>query len=321
MRLLRFYINLFLIGFLTLGQQVKCETGIRGTRQQNAAGYKSISRYEDGFIAVGTDGRIDRISTSGRVTKSEKFPGEKFNCVFTDDKLTIIAGDRGLLLISSENGKFGRVESNTRENINSITLFRGLIVAATDKGIIISGRADQSFTRTSLPVKGNIVSVSARESDCYGVTDEGEIIHTTDGKKWNITDFNKVYSGFYKTSYFTKILVTENRIAIAGKHNDGSPVFMLSTKGNVWTERPLIYTDDQGYNNILEESPNELIYIDTEDQFYMVCNKGRVFQLPSCNHCNKLAVVSEENLLGISYNENVLMIVGENFIIRPINLK
>ncbi len=288
---------------------------------QNSGGYSAIARYEDGFIATGTDGRIDRISISGAITKSERFPGEKFNCIISRDKMIIAAGDRGTLLISNENGIFHKIDSNTSENINSLSLFRGLIIAVTDHGEIISGDGKGFFKKTRLPLKGNIVSVSARESDCFGVSDEGEIIRSTDGIKWDIIDFNKVYSGYYKTCYFTKVLVTDNRIAIIGIHNDGSPVLMLSTQGNVWTERPLIYTDDQGYKNILEDSANDIIYNDSEDQFYLVCDKGKAMQLPACNQCNKLAEISTENLEGISLKDNILMIVGENFLIKAISLK
>jgi hypothetical protein len=289
--------------------------------KQDSGGYKAIARYEDGFIAAGTDGRIDRITVSGAVIKSEKFPGEKFNCIISDGKKVIAGGDRGILLLSFEKGIFRKVDSNTKENINSLSLFRGIIIAGTDHGEIISGDGEGSFKRTRLPLKGNIVSVSARESDCFGVSDEGEIIHSVDGIKWDIIDFNKVYSGYYKTSYFTKVLVTDNRIAITGIHNDGSPVLILSTLGNVWTERPLIYTDDQGYKNVLEETPNDIIYNDSEDQFYLACSKGKVMQLPACNQCNKLAVISEENLMGISFNDNTIVIVGGNFLIKAVSLK
>jgi len=288
---------------------------------QNSSGYKAVARYKEGFIAAGADGRIDRITISGSVTKSEIFPGEKFNCIISYDKIIVAAGDRGSLFSSDETGIFRKVDSNTGENINSLSFFRGFIIGVTDHGEIISGDGKGPFKKIKLTLKGNIVSVSARESNCFGVTDEGEIIRTTDGIKWDIIDFNKVYSGYYKTSYFTKVLVTDNRIAIAGIHNDGSPVFMISTQGNVWTERPLIYTDDNGYNVVLEDSPNDMIYNDSEDLFYMVCNKGKVMQLPACNHCNKQAVISTEDLEGIASNDNIMIIVGGNFLIKTVGLK
>jgi hypothetical protein len=289
--------------------------------KQSSVGYTAIAQFNDGFIATGTDGRIDRISSSGAVVKSDKFAGEKFNCVTTFEKTILVAGDRGAIFLLDEKGIFRKQDSKTNEKINTLLIFRNSIIAGADQGVIITGDMKGSFKRTRLALRGNIVSLSARESECFGVTDEGEIIHTSNGIKWEITDFNKAYAGYYKTSYFTKILVTENRIAIAGKHNDDSPVLLLSTQGNVWTERTLVYSDDQGYNSILEDSPNDIIYNESEDMFYLACNRGRVFQLPSCNHCNKLVIVSEENLFGISSNDSILMIVGENFIIKSISLK
>ena len=53
----------------------------------------------------------------------------------------------------------------------------------------------------------------------------------------------------------------------------------------------------------------------------MVCNKGKVMQLPSCNQCNKVAVISAEDLAGITFNGNTLMIVGEKFVIKAVSLK
>jgi hypothetical protein len=289
--------------------------------RQTPEGFNTITRYRDEFIAAGSDGRIDWISASGTVIKSEKFTGEKFNSIISDGITVITAGDNGTIYVSSEKGGFRKIDSDSKENINSLALFRGKIIAGSDHGEIISGDLIGSLKSTKLAVKGNIVSVSAGESGCFGVTDEGEIIHSVDGIKWNITDFNKVYSGYYKTCYFTKILVTENRIAVIGKYHDGSPVFMLSTLGNVWSERTLIYNDNQGFKNILVDSPNDIIYDPSGDIFYIVFNKGKVMQLPSCNQCNKVIEISGEDLKGISFNENTLMIIGGNFLINTVSIK
>jgi hypothetical protein len=283
-------------------------------------GYTEIASFNDGFVATGTDGRIDRISATGAVIKSDKFPGEKFNCVISSGKIIVVAGDRGLIMISDDKGIFRKADSKTNENINSLAMFRNNIIAGADNGEIITGDLKGSFKKTRLGLRGNIVSVSARESDCFGVTDEGEIIRSTDGIKWTITDFNRVYSGYYKTCYFKKILVTEGRIAVIGSHTDGSPAVMLSTQGNVWTERSLIYNDDQGYSAFLEVSPNDIVYDEAGEQFWMMCNKGKVMQLPSCNHCNKVTGVTDVNLSGSAINGAVLMIVGEKFVIKAISL-
>lgn len=284
-------------------------------------GYRAIIGYEDGFLAAGSGGRIDWISVSGRIIKSEKFPEENFNCLLSDNQMVIVAGDRGTILISSDRGMFRKADSGTDKNINSLTLFNRAIIAGTDGGEIISGDASGSFKIYHLDLKGNIVSVTARTSDCYGVTDKGEIIHSTNGINWDIFDFNKVYKGFYKPCFFTRILLTENRIAIAGIQNDGSPVFMLSNQGKVWTERALNYTDDQGIIWYLTDLPNDILYDDLQDQFFLVCANGKLMNLPSCSQCNKLAVISLEDLTGISCNENTMMIVGNGFFIKAVNLR
>jgi hypothetical protein len=286
-----------------------------------SVGYKEITNYTDGFIAVGSGGRIDRISVSGKIIDSEEYQGENFNSLTTDNRLIVIAGDNGILRISTGDGMYRKVEIKSGADINSITFFKGIIIAGADKGIIISGNPDGSFNETQLNLKGNIVSVSSRITDCYGVTDAGEIIRSTDGIHWDITDFNLVYSGFYKHCYFTNVVVTENRIAVAGVNSDNLPVVMFSSKGTVWTERPLDYDDDLGRRVVLDELPNGLIFDDLGDQFFLLCNNGKILKLPSCSHCNELEVISSEDLEGMIFTEDSMVIVGENFLIRSISLR
>jgi len=284
-----------------------------------SSGYRAIAGYGDGFIAAGSEGRIDWISDSGKLVKSEKYPGESFNCLTADNQQIVVAGDHGILRVSSNKGIFRKINSGTDKNINSIALFKGLIIAATDDGVILSGNGKGSFRKTYLAVNGNIVSLSSRASDCYGATDDGEIIHTTDGINWDVFDFNEVYAGFYKPCSFTSIIVTENRMAAAGMRNDGSPVLMFSSQGNVWTDRTLNYTDDQGNAHFPTEVPNNIYYDAERDLFFLAFNKGILMKIPSCSHCNKLVQVSAKNLQAISGNSNSLMIAGENFFIQPIN--
>lgn len=294
---------------------------LSGSVNIKSAGYRSVTSYKDGFIAAGSGGKIEWISLTGKITKSQVFPGEDFNCILTDDKMIIAAGDKGILRISPDGDKFQKVEVGINRNINSATIFNGTILAGTDEGIIISGVPGKAFKETKLNLKGNIVSVSSRSTDCYGVTDEGEIIHTRDGISWDIIDFNKVYSGYYKSCFFTKVVVTENRIAAVGIQIDGSPVAMFSSQGGVWTERPLYYTNDQGIKMYLENSPNDVIYDEVSDQFFLACDKGELMQLPSCSQCNKLLLIQEEDIEGISISENIMMSVGSNFVIKEINVR
>ena len=285
-------------------------------------GYTAIANYNDGFIATGTDGRIDWISITGKITRSEKISGFRFNCLLTNDQFIIAAGDHGNVAISAKNQPFQKIESGTDKNINSITLFDEFVIAGTDDGELLLGDPDGFFQIIRLNVKGNITSFSSNKTDCYGVTDEGEIMHSKDGLNWNISDFNQEYNGFYKACSFKKVLLTDNRIAVIGIHTDGSPAVLFSSQGNVWTERSLNYTDDQGRDGYLEIAPNDIIYDDFTDQFYLSCNNGKLMTLPSCTHCNELWAISSEglDLTGISISEDKMIIVGENYFIQSFTL-
>ncbi|MCU0456455.1 MAG: hypothetical protein MUE74_09150, partial [Bacteroidales bacterium] len=222
----------------------------------NPEGYIAVTGYQDGFIAAASGGRIDRISLSGEVVKSEFYKGEAFNCIFSLDRLVIAAGDKGTIMMSSDGGEFRKIDSGTGKNINSVSFFKGEIIAGADDGEIIIPEEKGPGRKVNLALKGNIVSLSAGASECYGVTDKGEIIHSADAINWSILDFNKVYSGYYSQSIFKKVVLSENSILIAGAGIDGSPVLLFSIYGNVWAEKNLFYTGDNGEPGVLEDTPN-----------------------------------------------------------------
>lgn len=290
-------------------------------KKVKSTGYRALIPYKDGFLAAGTGGRIDRLSLSGELIQSETLTGVNFNCLCTDGERIIAGGDNGMLLISEDKGIFRKVDSGTNSNIHSLVFCNGKIIAAADHGEIIMEESPDLFRKIKPGVKGNLVSVSARSSACFGVTDEGEIIHSLNGKDWDVLDFNRVYSGYYKPCRFTRILATEKRIAVAGYRENGSAVLMFSNQGNVWTERLLNFTDDQGIPDYLFSVPNDILYDEKEDQYFLACNDGKLLKLPSCSHCNRLTVVTVDDLEGISSNENTLMIVGANFLIRGVKIR
>jgi len=285
----------------------------------SASSYNALINYADGFLAASSDGRIDWISGSGQIIKSENCPGEELNSLLTYNQQVVTAGNKGSILISSNKGTFQKVETGIDQNIFTLALFKDNILAGSEQGILLIGDEKGIFKKMQLPLLGNIVSLSSNFSDCYGVTDKGEIIHSTDGIHWTIFDFNEFYAGYYKTSHFTHILVTDTQIAITGKHEDGSPTLLFSSQGNVWTERSLTYTDEQGAPASLEDTPNNLVYIPSDDLFILCCSRGKLMKIPSCSHCNKLIECSTKDLKGIAYNGNTLMVAGADYFIKAID--
>lgn len=282
--------------------------------------YTDIAIFEDGFIAVGSNGQIDRISTTGEINNCHRTPGARLNCILTIENHIIAAGDSGSVLISSDCGEFSKINCGTDRDINSLSWFNNMVIAGANRGEILIGSDIGELKRILLNLKGDIVSLSANTTHCYGVTNTGEIIHSGDGKNWSIFDFNEAYKGFYKSCRFKKVLVSENQISIIGVQEDGLPVMFYSSRGTVWTQRNLIYTDNEGVTSLLNDIPNDIFYDASQDRFILVCDNGKVMTIPGCTHCNKLFELGTENLNCIARNENSLIVAGKNNYIKLINL-
>jgi hypothetical protein len=286
----------------------------------NTRGYRDAVVYNEKFVAIGTDGRIDCIDRSGARIPLNSSCRYNLNCVISNDQVLIVAGDNGTILYSSDGQIFSGAESGTTRNINGIAEKNGLIVAGADNGTILISLNGRSWNIVHTEAKGNILSLSANDSFFFGISETGEILRSNDGLNWVIKDYNKEYSGYNKSCFFKKILAINNRIAITGIHEDGSPSVLFSTLGNVWTERSLIYNDDQGMIRYLTSSPNDITYDKTRDQFILACDNGEIFSLPSCTKCNAYAKISTENLNAAACTEDYLLIVGEEFSVSVVKL-
>ena len=283
-------------------------------------GYTSILSMKDGFLATGTDGRIDWISNSKTTTNTQKIPGKQLTNIQTWNDFIFVAGNDDSVYVAAQKGHFRAIAGRSKQRIASLAIFKELVVAGTLDGEILIGDEKGFFFEKQLPIKGAICTLSSNDSLCYGATDQGEIIHSTDGTNWSVFDFNAFYTGYYPTCSFNKILVIKDRIALIGKTKDEKPILLFSNQGNVWTERTLNYTDDQGRSRLLEELANDLIYLASVDQFVLACDKGKMMIIPSCSHCNEVYNFGSENLTGIAFNEKTLMLVGSNFTIKLIPL-
>ncbi len=285
---------------------------------RSSEGYKSLTCCGKDFLAAGSDGFVYRISTEGEVLKSEKVSDSSLNCILHFDNKTIVAGTNGIIKIAVDSGDFKNINTGTDKTIYCLSNFKGKILAGSEQGKLFIVDEKNMLSSVQLPLEGNIVSISANSSDCYGVTEAGEIIHSKDGADWSVFDFNEFYSGYYKKCSFTKILITDNRIAVTGKYTDGLPVLMFSVQGNVWVERNLDYTDENGMPNSLKAIPSDIIYDYSRDEFLLGCSEGKLITIPSCSHCNKLFVYTNLDITCLSGNENTLIMAGENYFIKAI---
>lgn len=287
---------------------------------ENNKGYRDILFYHGKYIAVGTEGRIDYINNSGEKTAVVCPERNNLNCIASNDMEVVVAGDNGTILFSSDGNIFSLIDSRTNSDINGITYKNGLFIAGSDDGTILISKNGESWSIINSGATGNIVSVTASESHFIGVTEKGEILISKDGFNWNIRNYNKEYAGYQKSCVFKKVIAANNRIVIIGIHDDNSPAVLFSTLGNVWTERTLIYEDNQGIMKFLTNKPNSITYDSARDQFILACDKGEIFTLPSCSKCNESAVISDRDLYAVICRDNLLICVGQEFSVNIMNL-
>jgi hypothetical protein len=279
---------------------------------ESSDGYRSLINYEDGFLAVGSGGRMDWITASGHLEKSMELGTENLHVLIPCNRDVYAAGDSGALFVLSE-GTVEKIELGTNQSILSLTYFNDKLLAGSLDGVLFVGDQNGAFHQLQLPVTGDIVSLSSRKLECFGVTNRGEILRSTDGVTWNIFDFNAYYAGFYKPCQFTCILADNDQIAIAGMNNDGAPILMLSAQGSVWSERNLTYSDDHGAVSTLKNTPIALFRDRSADELLLVCQNGVILIAPSCSHCNRMVNLSAETFKCIALNGKTWLSVGDYF--------
>jgi len=294
-------------------ENIKQSNNILATKLPDSIGYTGIAYFRDKFIAIGTNGRIDRISKSGERFSIDSSSNFRLNGVYSNEEILISVGNHGTILYSKDGDHFHKIESGTDKNIYGIAFKNGLLMAGSENGEILSSKDGLVWKSLPSGAKGSILSLSANNSFFIGITDKGEILKSTDGTNWEIKDYNKEYAGYNKYSKFKKVLATQNSIVIIGTHDDGSPSILFSSLGNVWAERLPVYHDDEEIIQYLAQAPNGIAYDPDRDQYILACDNGGLFILPGCTKCNKLLKISDKILNTLLYIDDNLYIVGEKF--------
>ena len=164
----------------------------------------------------------------------------------------------------------------------------GITVSVTEEGeVILHNWSGDIIPSYRIAVKGKVTGLAANHTICIGVTDAGEIFTSKDGRDWNVTDFNEQYEGYYKKVRFVGVAAGAGSVAVAGINEMNAPEVFISTRGTVWSERPLIYS--QGEETFeLTELPKSITADLERDEFVLECTDDVWFFLPSCSHCNRL---------------------------------
>ena len=180
---------------------------------------------------------------------------------------------------------------------------RELLVLDTD-GTIVS--------REALPARGHLRALAADGGILWAVTDAGEILHGA-GSGWTVLDFNAQYAGYYPTMDFRAVAAGGGSVMVAGVRPDGTPAAFTSSRGTVWSERILDYTE-QGQSHVFDAVPMDLSYDTAQDRFYLLGDGGAQLALPGCSHCNSLTRYPADTLLArIPGSAGTLLLGSDGF--------
>ena len=141
--------------------------------------------------------------------------------------------------------------------------------------------------REELPVKGRLRGLAADGKILWVATDTGEIAHGNGVSGWTVLDFNAQYEGYYPPMDFWTIAVGGGSIMVAGTTPGGSPAVFTSSRGTVWSERSLDYSE-AGSTFTYSALPMALSYDPAQDRFYLAGSNGEELAMPGCSHCNSL---------------------------------
>lgn len=267
------------------------------------AAYLAAAAYGDGFLAVGTQGRVAAISAGGG---EERLTGE-LPCTLTDvaveGSAAVAVGDGAAVRIES-----GRAAVYETEDCGSVCAYRGEWLLGGEAGRLLQTEDFETWNSQQLPVRGRVTGLAASEERCMAVTDLGEVAVTTDGRTWTSLNYNEYYG---KNVTLEGIEALDGMFWAYGTDQSGAAAVIMSLEGGVWTERELMVME-QSREIDLSGAGIAGLCSDGEQQIAAL-DDGRVLTMPSCVVCNKVSEGVDWRPEAIACHEGELLLAGEGY--------
>jgi len=288
------------------------------TKQLNAdnnltEGYRDVCYDGTSYIAVGTNGRIDRIMPDKTVISISSPIDITLNGIIYVNGINIAVGENGIILVSMDGSKFRTVNSGVDADLYDITLYRSAFWVAGSGGILLRSSDGEHWNAVQTGTDNDIISISANNRMCMAVTREGQILMTKNGREWDILDYNEVYKGYDEPYWFHSIRALGDTFFLAGEYqrDSGIPVIMSSATGEVWRPYPMTEINGESMDNYLPIVVNVVGISD--DQILVACNDGKIITLTDCMVCHKLTKASDYNIKEMALADGKVVVVGDDF--------
>lgn len=268
--------------------------------------YLNAAAYKDGFIAVGSNGRMEFISISGDIETIHTPVGAALLDISVSQDNAVAVGEEGAILLLQEDGAVSQLKTDCKETLHSVCVFKNMWFAGGDSGVLLYSDDLERWQSIELPLEGAITGLAADGERCIGVTDDGEILVSTDGMAWEMLDYNQYYG---QEISFQGIELCDNMFYAFGVNAEGASQMLMSLEGGVWSDRDL-----EVYQNGIPDGNTPQISGICWDgqQIIAACPDGRVLTLPSCTQCNTVQEVSDKPLYSVAFNSGKLLFAGQD---------
>lgn len=293
------------LGAVCLGPRLSSEGGAPVSAAET---YCDAVAYQNEFLAVGGQGRLDRISVDGSVESLAAEKKVQFHDIAECDGQAVAVGDCGKIAVVSGEYETAVYSSQKNSDLYCVCGFRGVWLIGGENGTLQKSGDLRSWQPVQLSIKGTVTGLAATDERCIGVTDRGEIFVTTDGSHWTLLDYN----GYYGQSVsFQGIEALDGMFWAYGTDADGRSEIVMSLEGGVWSERTLMVMEQ---SQEIDLSGAEITGLCSDgEQVIAALADGRALTMPDCSVCNKLSTVSDWKLGAVAYNEGKLLFVGDQF--------
>lgn len=302
----------------TLSQRTKEEKKITGTeakedvlKNQNTEAFYAARAWQEGFLAAGSRGRIEKIAPDGSGISLETDTEEDFTALAVQNDTAVAVGDQGTVVCIGPDDRTEIFEAEGADRLESVCGFAGVWVIGTEEGQMLKTEDFQTWEIIQTEAAGAVTGLAADSSRCIAVTDQGEILVSTEGSQWEVLNYNEYYG---ESLDLQGIEVLDELFWAFGRDEKGASKVIMSTEGGVWSERMLqIYED----NTCIEGSEFGVNSLTSDgEQILAGCENGTVVTLPGCSVCNKREEISQVSIYAVAYNQGKLLAVGDDYSIQ-----
>ncbi len=265
------------------------------------------------FWAVGSDGKITRISADNQPQDLKQLTENDLNDLWIGEGKMLACGDGGTILYSAGQEQFQLVRTDCSANLNAATSFRGRFFVGGEDGLLMTSSDGVTWEPIELPVKNSIIGLAANEAIILAITEETDYLISTDGSAWEHRNYNQEYEGYADPCIFRSLQNMGESFFVVGQmaeHPD-LPFVMYTESGEVWFHKPLAEINGMELSSF---APLKVNSIDCSlDQLVAACDEGGLLTVTNCAECNELGTYADADLYDLVFGGEKLLIVGEDY--------